>query len=98
MSAADTGMAPGKPWQQGISTATYFRWPKACFATIQVPRNAKNVTKTAVGMVEPLPSVLLNLASGPQIAVMDTATHMAVIASDAHSSGISRSDAHRGRS
>src|SRR3974377_2153867 len=48
-------------------------------------------------MVELLPSTLLNLASGPQIAVTKTATHMAVIASDAHISGISRSD-HRGRS
>jgi hypothetical protein len=48
-------------------------------------------------MVELFPSLLLNLASGPQIAVMKTATHMAVIASDAHISGMSRSD-HRGRS
>ena len=49
-------------------------------------------------MIEPLPSTLLNLASGPQIAVMGTAIHMAVIASDAHISGMSRSDDHRGRS
>ena len=56
------------------------------------------MTKTAVGMVELFPSLLLNLASGPQIAVMKTATHMAVIASDAHISGMSRSDHHRGRS
>jgi len=49
-------------------------------------------------MVELLPSLLLNLASGPQIAVMKTATHMAVIASDAHISGMSRSDRQRGRS
>ena len=42
-------------------------------------------------MVELLPSLLLNLASGPQIAVTITATHMAVIASDARISGISRS-------
>ena len=62
-----------------------------------VPRHANTVTKTAVGMVELLPSLLLNLASGPQIAVMNTATHMAVIASDAHISGTSRND-HRSRS
>jgi hypothetical protein len=70
---------------------------KAFLATTQVPRNANTVTKTAVGMLELLPSVLLNLASGPQIAVTNTATHMAVIASDPHTSGMSRSD-HRGRS
>ena len=69
-----------------------------CLATTQVPRNANTVTKTAVGMVELFPSLLLNLASGPQIAVMKTATHMAVIASDAHISGMSRNDHHRGRS
>jgi hypothetical protein len=69
-----------------------------CRATAQVPRNANTVTKTAVGIVELLPSTLLNLASGPHIAVMKTATHIAVIASDAHISGMARSDHHRGRS
>jgi hypothetical protein len=49
-------------------------------------------------MVELLPSTALNLASGPQIAVVNTATHMAVIASEAHISRTSRSDDHRGRS
>jgi len=68
------------------------------FATIHVPRNANTVTKTAVGMVELLPSLLLNLASGPQIAVMKTATHMAVIARDAHISRTIGSEGHRGRS
>ena len=57
---------------------------KPFLATTQVPRNANTVTKIAVGMVELFPSLLLNLASGPQIAVMKTATHMAAIATDAH--------------
>jgi hypothetical protein len=54
--------------------------------------------KTADGIVELFPSLLLNFASGPQIAVMKTATHIAVIASDAHISGMSHRDDHRGRS
>jgi hypothetical protein len=70
---------------------------KPYLATTQVPRNAKTVTKTAVGMVELLPSLLLNLASGPQIAVRKTAIHIAVIASDAHISETRRRN-HRGRS
>jgi hypothetical protein len=63
-----------------------------------VPKNAPTVTKTAVGIVELLPSTLLNVAFGPQIAVTNTATHIAVIASDAHISGTRRSDDHRSRS
>jgi hypothetical protein len=39
--------------------------------------------------------LLVNLASGPQIAVTKTATHMAVIDSDAHISGIRGTDDHR---
>jgi hypothetical protein len=55
------------------------------------------VTRTAVAMVELFPSLLPNLVSGPQIAVMKTATYRAAIASDAHISGMSGSD-HRDRS
>ena len=71
---------------------------KPCLATIHVPRNAKKVTKTAVGMVELLPSTPWNCASGPQIAVTKTATHMAAMASDAHISGTARSTDQLGRS
>ena len=39
---------------------------KPYLATTQVPRNANTVTKTAVGMVELVPSLLLNLASAPR--------------------------------
>ena len=67
---------------------------QSTWETFAFPPTAVFVT---VGMVELFPSLLLNLASGPQIAVTKTATHMAVIASDAHISGMSRSD-HRGRS
>jgi hypothetical protein len=56
------------------------------------------VTKIAVGIVELLPSLLLNCASGPQIAVMKTATHMDVIASDVHASGMSCRNHQRVRS
>src|SRR6516165_1778223 len=64
------------------------------FATTQLPRNANTVTKTAVGMVELLPSLLVNRASGPQIALKTTATHMAVIAMEAHISQMRRWSIH----
>jgi hypothetical protein len=56
------------------------------------------VTKTAVGIVELLPSLLLKCASGAQIAVTKTATHIAVIASDAHISGTTQGNGRRSRS
>jgi hypothetical protein len=93
-SAHAVAQVPASPDLSGYS----FRCRKPYLATTQVPRNANTVTKMAVGMVEWLPSTLLKFASGPQIAVMNTATHMAVIASDAHISGMSGSDDHRGRS
>ena len=78
--------------ESGLVHSFLFLLPEAVPRDDPAAEESEDVTKTAVGMVELLPSVLLNLASGPQIAVTKTAIHIAVIASDAHISGTSRSD------
>jgi hypothetical protein len=60
--------------------------PRAYFATAHVPMAANSATKTPIGMVEPLPSLLWKTALGPQTEATATAIHIAKIASDAQTS------------
>jgi hypothetical protein len=60
---------------------------KPYFATAQLPMAAKNATMTPDGIVAlSLPPLLVVTRSGPQTAVTATATHIAVIAREAHTS------------
>jgi hypothetical protein len=57
--------------------------------------DAKRATATPEGMVVlDVPAPLVETKSGPQIALTETATHIAVIASDAHISLMRKSAAH----
>jgi hypothetical protein len=56
--------------------------------------NANSATKTPVGMLEPLPSLLWKTALGPQTEATATAIHIAKIASDAHISRARSSTVH----
>ena len=70
---------------------------KPCFATAHDPMHANRATMTPDGIVVLLPPApLLATRSGPHTAETATATHIAVIAKDAHVSA-TRSCTVRGR-
>jgi hypothetical protein len=71
---------------------------KARFATDALAKNAKNATKIAEGIVVELPPLLVLTKFGPYTASNNTASHIMLIATEAHISRILRSSAHCGRS